>query len=288
MSPTLPHPIISVDDLAARLADPRLRICDVRWKLGEDGYGRRAYEQGHLPDAIFIDLDTDLADPAGFGAPGRHPLPSPPAFARRLETIGIADDSFVVAYDDAGGSIAARLWWMLDDLGHRDVAVLDGGNGAWTAAGLELTTDPPPRRVAFLHLRDHWSRTIGRDALRSRLGALVLLDARAPERYRGETEPVDPAPGHIPTALSLPAGAMLEDGRFRSPEAIAERFRSIGADGSRGEVVVSCGSGVTACHHALTMRAAGLPDPILYPGSYSDWSRSDYPVKTGDEPGARG
>ncbi len=271
--------LISPEALLARLGDPRLRLADVRWWLTDPGRGRRDYEAGHLPGAVFVDADTDLVGPAG---PGRHPLPSPIAFAARMAELGFGDDTTIVAYDDAGGTIAARLWWMLDDLGHRDVHVLDGGIQAWTALDGPLSRDVPAVTAATLNLRDAWSRTIDRDELVARLGRVTLIDARAGERYRGETEPVDPVAGHIPTAISLPtAGNLGPDGRFLPPEALRARFGTLD-----GEVVTSCGSGVNACHHALAMRVAGLPDPILYPGSYSDWSRAGLPVATGDTPGS--
>jgi thiosulfate/3-mercaptopyruvate sulfurtransferase len=191
-----------------------------------------------------------------------------------------------VAYDDVGGWVAARLWWMLDDLGHRRVAVLDGGYPAWVAEGHPVTTDIPGFPSARLDLADAWTRTIDRDGLIERLGKVVLLDARGGPRYRGEIEPVDPVPGHIPTARSAPTdGNLGPDGRLLSADDLAARFRALGADGSAGPVVSSCGSGVSACFNNLAMRVAGLPDPILYPGSYSDWSRAGLPVAVGPEPG---
>jgi thiosulfate/3-mercaptopyruvate sulfurtransferase len=266
-----------------------LRIVDCRWVLGQPGAGAAAYAGGHLPGAIHLDLDHDLADPAGFGSPGRHPLPSPAAFAATLSLDGIGDGDLVVAYDDVGGWVAARLWWMLDVLGHERVAVLDGGLAAWTAAGGTLTTEVPdgPDRPAELHLADRWSRVIDREELRARLGSVTLLDARAAPRYRGETEPIDPVAGHVPTARNAPVDGNLVEpgGRFLAPAELASRFRKLGADGSDRPVVTSCGSGVSALHHALALRSAGLPDPILYVGSYSDWTRSGEPVVTGPEPG---
>jgi thiosulfate/3-mercaptopyruvate sulfurtransferase len=190
-----------------------------------------------------------------------------------------------VAYDDVGGWVAARLGWMLDVLGHERVAVLDGGIDAWAAAGGTLETKPASWPPAELHLADRWSRVVDRAELKTRLGEVVLLDARAGPRYRGETEPVDPVAGHIPTALNAPIDGNLVDGRFRPPDELAARFRDLGADGSAGPVVTSCGSGTSALHHAIAMRLASLPDPILYVGSYSDWSRSGEPIATGPEPG---
>jgi thiosulfate/3-mercaptopyruvate sulfurtransferase len=287
-----PSPLISADELLVRVraAEPGLRIVDCRWILGQPHVGRRAYEEGHLPGAVHVDIDADLSDPTGFGAPGRHPLPSPDAFAWHMRAIGLRDGDLVVAYDDLGGWVAARLWWMLESLGHRGALVLDDGIQAWVAVGGELTTDEPvvePTGVDDLHLGDAWTGVISRDEVKERLGKVVLLDARGAARYRGELEPIDPVAGHIPTARSAPTDGNLEEpaGRFLPPAALAERFRGLGADGTEGPVVTSCGSGVSALHHALALRAAGLPDPILYVGSYSDWSRSGEPVATGPEPG---
>ncbi len=277
------NPLISVEELAGRIDDPDVRVVDCRWVLGEPGTGRARYDRGHLPNAIHLDLDADLSARIG---PGRHPLPEPGVFAARLGALGIGSQHLVVGYDDAGGWVAARLWWMLDNLGHPAARVLDGGIGAWTSAGHRLTSEVPAWPPARLSLRPAWSNTISRDELRARLGTVTLLDARGAARYRGETEPIDPVAGHIPTAISHPTDANLgPDGRFLPPTELAARFAALGADRLGGPVVTSCGSGTSACHHSLAMRAAGLPDPILYVGSYSDWSRSGYPVATGAEPG---
>lgn len=275
--------LISVDELAGRLDAPDLRVVDVRWYLNRPGQGRQAYEAGHIPGAIFLDLDEDLSGEEGAG---RHPLPYPLDLRRRLEETGIGSEHLVVAYDDTGGTTAARLWWMLDNLGHERVAVLDGGLRAWTDAGHPLSRDVPAYPKARLRLEDRWRRVIDREELTGRLGSLTLLDARAPERYRGEVEPIDPKAGHIPTAVNAPtADNLAEDGPFfRPPEELRRRFDGL-RDESGGDVVTSCGSGTTACHNALAMRLAGLPDPLLYVGSFSDWSRAGMPVATGDEPG---
>jgi thiosulfate/3-mercaptopyruvate sulfurtransferase len=276
--------LISPEELASRIDEPDLRVVDVRWYLGKPGAGRAAYDEGHLPEAIHLDVDSDLA---ASGGPGRHPLPEPSRLADRLARAGIGDGDFVVAYDDVGGWIAARLWWMLDNLGHARVAVLDGGLPAWVALGLPMTTDEPEFEPAELHLAGHWSRIVDRGDLLDRLRSPrrpVVLDARAGPRYRGEVEPIDPVAGHIPTALNAPTdGNLGPDGRFLSTEALRDRFAALGAGG--GDVVTSCGSGVSACHLSLAMRIAGLPDPVLYPGSWSDWSTAGYPVGTGPEPG---
>jgi thiosulfate/3-mercaptopyruvate sulfurtransferase len=277
-------PIISPEALFSQLARPDLRIVDVRWVLGAPGGGRARYETGHLPGAIFLDLDTDLAAPSG---PGRHPLPDPSDFRDRLEAVGIASGDEVVAYDDVAGGTAARLWWMLDNLGHERVAVLDGGITAWEAAGFPVTTEvPPPRPRPHLELRDAWTNITDRDAVAARLGSMVLLDARAAPRYRGEVEPIDRAAGHIPTAVNAPSTANLGPvGRLLDAATLSAHFGSLGADRTDVPVVTSCGSGVTACFTSLAMRVAGLPDPILYPGSYSDWTQSGLDIATGAEPG---
>jgi thiosulfate/3-mercaptopyruvate sulfurtransferase len=290
-------PLISVDTLAAWLGDSRPPVVvDLRWYLGRPGAGRAAYLEGHLPGAIFLDLDDDLADLAGYGAPGRHPLPTPAAFADRMAAAGIADGARVVGYDDVGGWVAARLWWMLDSLGFGRraiegewVGVLNGGISAWTASGraLEAGAVSRPAATGRLQLADAWHGVIDREALKARLGTVTLLDARGAPRYRGEIEPVDPVAGHIPTALSAPIDGNLDAaGTLKSADELRARYGALGIVAPKpGDVVVSCGSGTSAAHHSLAMRAAGMADPILYVGSYSDWSRSGEPVATGPEPG---
>ncbi|HEV8545032.1 MAG TPA: sulfurtransferase [Candidatus Limnocylindrales bacterium] len=274
--------LMSPEELATRLDDPAIQIADVRWYVGAPDRGRLEYEQAHIPGAIFVDLDRDLAAPRG---PGRHPLPDPRVFAARLGRLGFGSDNLIVAYDDSLGTIAARLWWMLDNLGHDRVALLDGGLKAWRAAGLPESREvPSPIPVSTPELADHWTRVIDRDELVDRLAGLTLLDARVPERYRGDVEPVDARAGHIPSAVNAPAKLSLAaDGRFLAPDELAERLGSIAP--SDRPVAVSCGSGVTACHTAFALRLAGLPDPLLYPGSFSDWSRTELPVAVGSEPG---
>lgn len=293
-------PLVSVDRLAKWLEGPTPPVVvDLRWYLGRPGDGHRAYQDGHLPGAIFLDLDEDLADLGGFGAPGRHPLPDPASFVARMAAAGIADGTRVVGYDDVGGWVAARLWWMLDNLGFGGrgidgefAGVLDGGIKAWVESGRALETSVPgsPATPARLTLAGPWSAVIEREALKSRLGTLTLLDARGAPRYRGETEPVDPVAGHIPTAISAPIDTNLAaDGHVLGIDKLRAQYAALGIDEASGtpghEVVISCGSGTSTCHHALAMRAAGLPDPFVYVGSYSDWSRSGEPVATGPEPG---
>jgi thiosulfate/3-mercaptopyruvate sulfurtransferase len=281
MSLRMRGPLISAADLADRIGDPRLRIADVRWYLGDPRRGRDEYASGHIPGAVYVDLDHDLAAPVG---PGRHPLPDPTAFTDRMAGLGFGDAHTIVAYDTSKGMVAARLWWMLDNLGHHHVAVLDGGLEAWTQAGGALTPVLPTHLRTALSLANGWSGTIDRAQLAVDADAVDLVDVRAPERYRGETEPVDRVPGHIPGARNRPVATLVdEQGRMLPPDQLRSLLL---ADGPRAELpqVVSCGSGVNACFAILASRVAGLPDPLLYAGSYSDWSAAHLPVRTGDEP----
>lgn len=265
-------PLISVEDLAGSLEERH--VCDLRWDLTDRGKGRAIYEAGHIPGAVFVDLDRDLAAPPGIR--GRHPLPSVADFAATLGKLGIAPESHVVVYDDVGGRIAARMWWMLLSIGHDQAQVLDGGYGAWVSAGHDVAVGdvvPPP---IVYPVPERFRGVVTHDRLHSR----TLVDAREGERYRGETEPVDPKAGHIPGAVSIPTSDNLaDDGRFRSPRELAEVYSSLPSD-----AVVSCGSGVTACHDALAMVVAGHDMPDVYIGSFSEWSRRDLPVATGANP----
>jgi thiosulfate/3-mercaptopyruvate sulfurtransferase len=280
---SLPGPLVSVDWLAAHRADPRLRIADVRWSLSGPA-GRERYEAGHIPGAIFLDADRELSSP-GEG-PGRHPIPAPARLAWALGARGIGDEHLVVAYDDAGGSIAARLWWLFRHFGHdRACAVLDGGIGAWTDARQPLATDPPDHPPATWTPGDALDDTIDAGAVADLLeGDLLLLDARAGERYRGETEPIDPRAGHIPGAFSAPWSANLgPDGRFLAAGALRERYGSLGA-GQR-PVAAYCGSGLSAAHDLLALELAGIDGGRLYEGSWSDWSSDpSRPAATGSKP----
>ena len=273
-------PIITVDGLIAY--DGPIGIADVRWYLDEPTHGHYAYHAGHIPGAVYVNLDVHLSDSVGAG---RHPLPTREAFAATMEGIGFGQEQLIVAYDDRGGAIAARLWWMLRDIGHDNVRVLDGGIAAWQAAGQAIDTELPTRDPAPMPVRPSATRQLDRDELGSRLGTVTLLDARDPERYRGEEEPVDPVAGHIPTARSASMTDNLAgDETFLGAERLRERFTRLGVEPDR-DTVVYCGSGVTACHNALAMVRAGLPEPILYPGSWSDWSATSGAVALGSDPG---
>ncbi len=280
---SLPGPLVSVEWLSAHLNEPALRIADVRWSLAGPS-GRERYDAGHLPGAVFLDADAELSAPGS--GPGRHPIPGAERLAAVLGRAGIGDDHVVVAYDDAGGSIAARLWWLFRHFGHGGrCAVLDGGIGAWTDAGLALSTEPADLPAAEWTAGELRADTVDADTVASLLDARALvLDARAGERYRGETEPIDPQAGHIPGAMSAPWSANLgPDGRFLPADALRDRYASLGA-GDR-PTVAYCGSGLSAAHDLLALELAGLPGAHLYEGSWSDWSSDPTrPVATGNTP----
>jgi thiosulfate/3-mercaptopyruvate sulfurtransferase len=256
---------------------PRLHVvlCDVRWYL--DGRsGREAHAAGHLPGAVFVDLDRDLtAPPSPEG--GRHPLPTAEHFAEALGALGIGPDDAVVAYDDSGGMSAGRLVWMLRVLGH-DAFLLDGGVQAWDGPLETGTVERPAVDCPVRPWPDDVFADIGQVA--GHAGSGIVLDARSPERFRGETEPVDARPGHVPGARNAPFAANLDGGRFRSPDELRDHYESLGVTDA-AEVVAYCGSGVSACHDLIAMEHAGLGRGRLYVGSWSQWSATDRPAATG-------
>ena len=276
--------LISVAELHLRLSEPDLRIVDVRATLTDHDAGRKLYDEDHLPGAVFMSLEDDLSGTKGAKG-GRHPLPDMFAFSSTLQTHGVGDGAEVVVYDDSSGMFAARLWWLLRYAGFDDVRVLDGGYAAWTAAGLPVTQALPSAepRPLTLHLRPQLTASMGEILANLGNERVKLFDARAPERYRGEVEPLDNKAGHIPGAINKPFTGNLEDGRFKSPEALKARFAEAeNAD----EVILYCGSGVSAAHNALALEEAQLGGARLYIGSWSDWSSHDEnPVATGDESG---
>jgi thiosulfate/3-mercaptopyruvate sulfurtransferase len=292
------HPLISVSELAlARESDAPPVLLDVRWKIGGPP-GIDSYRAGHIPGAVFVDLDTALAGPPGPG--GRHPLPETADFEAGLRAAGVHDGRPVVVCDDADGTIAARAWWLLRYFGHRHVQVLDGGFRAWAAAGEPMSTsdDIPPAAGDFSARPGHMPMVNAAGAAQLAASG-TLLDARAPARYRGETEPVDPVAGHIPGALSAPtAENVTASGQFKSAAELRDRFSALGvqfgpaggeaASGevASGELAVGayCGSGVTAAHEVLALELAGTP-AALYVGSWSAWIADPArPVATGPQP----
>lgn len=269
--------LIDVDTLKSRLADPAFRVVDCRFELGNPDAGRALYTGGHLPGATYAHLDEDLSGPRTPWT-GRHPLPDPEDLAATFGRLGIDADMQVVAYDDSNGAYAARLWWLLRWLGHRSVAVLDGGLAAWRAAGLPLSV--PPVSVAqrtFVGRANTTMHVSGDEvALLLARGEATVLDARAPERYEGRLEPLDPRAGHVPGAFNHHFARNLgPDGRFLAPDALQALLGRQLRGRPPSAVVSMCGSGVTACHTLLALEIAGLPGARLYPGSWSEWSRDE-------------
>jgi len=270
--------------LAARLGSPDLVVVDCRFDLGDPEAGRNLFRAGHIPGAFYAHLDTDLSGPRTPWT-GRHPLPEPEVLATVLGRLGIGPGIQVVAYDESGGIYAARLWWLLQWLGHRAVAVLDGGLAAWRAAGRPVSTEPPSAPAQTFRVeqrrRSHVSADDVADLLAHR--GCLLLDARGAERFEGKVEPIDPKAGHVPGAKNHPYTRNLgTDGRFLPPEALRAQLRAVLGERLPNEVVSMCGSGVTACHTLLALEIAGLPGARLYPGSWSEWSRDEgRPVAVG-------
>jgi thiosulfate/3-mercaptopyruvate sulfurtransferase len=274
-------PVVSTQWLGVEIGAPDLRVVDVRWSLADPSRGRREYLAGHIPGAVFLDVETDLSAPGGGrGRPaGRHPWPPEAQVAAVMGRAGIGPGTRVVAYDDQSGAVAARLWYLLRAHGHDAVAVLDGGIVRWKDEGRPLaagavTAAPAPFTA---RLRPGW--VIGKAEMTARPPDALVFDARAAERYRGEAEPIDPRAGHIPGAVNMPYVENLAGGVFRPPAELRARFAAAGA-GER-EPIVYCGSGVTACHDLLALELAGLRGR-LYAGSWSEWSSDpSLPVATG-------
>ncbi len=277
--------LIDANELARHLGAADWCLIDCRHDLANPAFGREAYARGHLPGAWFLHLDEDLSGPRS-GTNGRHPLPDPDRLAHRLGACGVGENTQVVAYDDAGGMFAARLWWLLRWLGHRPVAVLDGGFQAWCAAAKVLTSELPRAVPARFEARLQ-PGAVDAAYVEQHLGKadMALLDARSPDRFRGENENLDPVAGHIPGATNrffkdnLDAG-----GRFKQASVLREEFAAVLRGRDPHRVVHQCGSGVTACHNQLAMEVAGLAGSRLYPGSWSEWCADPArPVATGPQ-----
>jgi thiosulfate/3-mercaptopyruvate sulfurtransferase len=293
MTAAAASPLISVGELADALAGPvPPTLIDVRWRLGgPPGIG--AYRAGHVPGAVYVDLDTQLAGPPG--PDGRHPLPATADFEAAMRAAGVRADGDVVVYDDGDATIAARAWWLLRYYGHGRpehgrqehgrVRVLDGGMQAWRAAGQSVSMDDETAVPGDFTAHPGQLRLLDAAGAAAAARAGILLDARAPARYRGETEPVDRVAGHIPGALSAPtAGNVTSDGMFRPTAELRGRFADLGIEAGQ-EVGAYCGSGVTAAHEVLALELAGIP-AALYVGSWSGWIIDpDRPVATGPQPG---
>lgn len=284
-------PLIDAASLERRRASGDVVIVDVRHDLVKPQAGREAYAAGHIPGAFFLHLDHDLSGPQRTPDGrflGRHPLPERARLARTLGALGVGEDTLLVAYDEADGMYAARLWWLSLWLGHAQAAVLDGGLAAWRAAGLPLTTEVPRAVARELPVRASLVNTIEAGDIERALGTaqLRVVDARAAERYRGDVEPLDAKAGHIPGAVNRPFKLNVDAaGHFKAPGELRAALQALIAGVPADAVVSQCGSGVTACHNILAMAVAGLPLPRLYAGSWSEWSSSpSRPVATGPQP----
>ncbi|MBI5255507.1 MAG: sulfurtransferase [Burkholderiales bacterium] len=280
-------PLISAPALQAMMREHRdqLLVCDCSFDLSDPNAGGRLHALGHVPGAVHVHLDQELSA-AKTGRNGRHPLPERATFARRMAALGASDDSTIVAYDNAGGMYAARLWWMLRWVGHAQVAVLDGGLAAWRAAGGALQIGIAPGLGAGqFSVREPLVEALAYAPLREGLGKgqRLIVDARAPDRFRGENETLDPVAGHIPGAVNRCFRDNLQaDGRFKPAEQLRAEWTALMGGRTAADLVQQCGSGVTACHNLLAMEAAGLPGARLYPGSWSEWcAQPDAPVALG-------
>jgi thiosulfate/3-mercaptopyruvate sulfurtransferase len=281
--------LISALELAPHLGEPDWAIVDCRFSLADNGLGRRVYLEAHIPGAVYAHLDEDLSGEVIKGQTGRHPLPPVPMVAEKLSSWGVDARVQVVAYDDTGGAMAAaRLWWLLRWLGHRHVAVLDGGWQSWLAQGLPIRPGEeqrPPRRFSPSPQSDLLAQT--EDILGMMPDPQVrILDVRSAERYRGENEPIDPVAGHIPAAISAPyTGNLDEKGKFLPAEALRARYRALIGDTPARDTVFYCGSGVTAAQGVLALAHAGLGEARLYNGSWSEWiTDPERPVERGPAP----
>ena len=283
--------LISTDVLAARLADPFWAIVDCRFKLNDVAWGEREWVAAHIPGAMYADLDRDLSGPKT-GANGRHPLPDVAVLARTLGRFGIASGKQVVAYDQDNGMFASRLWWLLRWLGHDAVAVLDGGFAKWSAEGRPVSATAEPRDAAAFQPAPRQEMTIGvgEVSAHARDESWRLLDARAPERFRGEVEPIDPVAGHIPGAANYFFQQNIDErGTLRTPEDLRARFAPYISGIEPEHIVCYCGSGVQACHNLLALEHAGVVGAKLFPGSWSEWvSDRSRPVETATGSGPDG
>ena len=265
--------IISVEDLNKNLVNDDWFIFDCRFLLKDPDGGLNKFNQGHIPSAQFADMDTVLSSPMS-KISGRHPLPDTSQFIEKLRNWGVNNNSQIICYDDISGAFAARMWWLLNWVGHKDVAVLDGGLEKWTAQGLPLETDVTQRLPGTFTGEPNNEMWVDANFVKQQLeqGNIQLLDARSSERFTAIDQKTDPVPGHIPGAVNYPfAGNLNQQGVFLSANELSKRFATVFAEYQQDQIINMCGSGVTACHNLLAMNIAGFPTPRLYVGSWSEW-----------------
>ncbi len=284
----MPAPLITAAELHAVLGDSNVRVVDCRFDLGDPAAGRRQYLAGHIPGAVFADLDRDLAGPVT-ATSGRHPLPTVDALAATLGTLGIGKRSSVVVYDAGSGALAARTWWLLRWLGHDDVRLLERGLGGWTEQGHALQSGEVDVETQTYEPDVRTDVTVSTEQVVAHLDAaseFTLVDARDRSRFRGENEPIDPVAGHIPGAVNLPFTDLLdEQGGFLGPQDLRRKLAGVLGEDGESNWAVMCGSGVTACHLAIAAAVAGYAEPRLYAGSWSEWIRNpERPISTLPKP----
>jgi thiosulfate/3-mercaptopyruvate sulfurtransferase len=274
LSQTRPSPLITAQELSAKLGDPNWLPIDCRFDLAQPNSGEAAFRSAHIPGAVYAHLDRDLSAPIT-AQTGRHPLPDPDQFTATLSQWGVTADTRVIAYDGDSSAYAARLWWLLRWVGHENVAVLEGGFKAWQAAELPVTSEVAERKRSSFHARPRRDMWVDANQLAQHLSeGWRLLDARAPERYAGKVEPIDPIAGHVPGAVNHPLSTNLSsEGRFLSAQELRARYDASQAGVDDTRTIAMCGSGVTACHLLLAMEIAGKRGGKLYAGSWSEWIR---------------
>lgn len=275
--------IVSVAWLAENLRHPKIRIVDCRFVLGAPADGKSAYDVGHIPNAVYFDLEQDLSASVGNHG-GRHPLPDLHVLVEKLGDAGIGNDHTIVAYDDQGGAFASRFWWLMRYMGHIEVAILDGGYSEWVNAGHPTIQDLPQIEVTQFVPQINADMLVDKETVKANIGKLgvTIIDSRELKRYLGEEEPIDPVAGHIPTAVNyLWKDVLADSGLWKSEDELQKRFANIPPD---DEIIVYCGSGVTACPNVLALERAGLNNVRLYAGSWSDWiSYEENPIAIGEE-----
>lgn len=275
--------IVSTSWLAENTHNPKVRIVDCRFALGDPTAGRNAYEASHLPNATYFDLDQDLSNSIGEHG-GRHPLPDIQELSRKLGASGIGNDSIVVAYDDQGGMFAARFWWLMRFMGHHDVAILDGGYSKWMQEGHPTTSQAPQITTATFTPHVNHDLMVDMETVKKSMGTqgITIIDSRDAKRFTGEEETIDPIAGHIPSAKNyFWKGVLTDSGEWKSAEALKEHFSNLSMN---DEIIVYCGSGVTACPNVIALERAGYTNVRLYAGSWSDWiTYKDNPIATGNE-----